>query len=445
MLKVIEAFAGVGSQRMALRNLGIEHEVVGIFEIDKFALKSYEAIHGDCPNLGDISKMKGEEVPDHDLFTYSFPCQDLSVAGKQEGLVEGTRSGLLYECEKIIEAKRPKYLLLENVKNLVGKKFKKDFDKWLDYLEGLGYNNYWKVLNAKDYQVPQNRERVFVVSVLKEYDKGYVFPKPVKLEKAIKDILEDEVDEKYYMNKPFELVDKGRIKAEFTEINFEQTKRIHGIDSYFQTLAARDRSCNNILVKARLTDYPYKQVNQILDDRGICVTLDTMQGGHREPKILCVGNVNPSGNGMNGNVFSSDGLSPTIITNKGEGLKIVKAERTPLKFLNRNGTKTGEDYCFCVDTCHTGGIKEYYKDYYRVRKLTPLECWRLMSFSDEDFYKAKNVGISNSQLYKQAGNSIVVKVLEGIFKNLFIDEMPLILDKEDVAREDGNCQLKWVI
>ena len=181
MLKVIEAFAGVGSQRMALRNLGIEHEVVGIFEIDKFALKSYEAIHGECPNLGDISKINVKDIPKHDLFTYSFPCQDLSVAGKQKGIVRGgTRSGLLYECEKIIEHCKPKYLLMENVKNLVGKKFKVQFDEWLAYLETLGYMNYWDVLNARDYDIPQNRERVFVVSILGEH-KPYEFPKPIKL------------------------------------------------------------------------------------------------------------------------------------------------------------------------------------------------------------------------------------------------------------------------
>ena len=135
-LKVFEAFAGVGTQRMALRNVGMEHKVVGISEIDPFALQSYEAIHGKTMNYGDITKINPLELPDFDLFTYSFPCQDLSSAGSQQGMVRGqTRSGLLYECEKIIEAKRPKYLLLENVKPLVGKKFKPYFDEWLIYLE----------------------------------------------------------------------------------------------------------------------------------------------------------------------------------------------------------------------------------------------------------------------------------------------------------------------
>ena len=149
---------------MALRNLGVEHEVVAISEIDKFAIKSYEAIHGQTRNLGDITKINTEDIPDHDLFTYSFPCQDISIAGKMRGLDKesGTRSSLLWECERIIKAKKPKYLLMENVKNLVGKKFKSYFEEWLKVLEDLGYSNYWRVLNSQDFNVPQNRERVFV-------------------------------------------------------------------------------------------------------------------------------------------------------------------------------------------------------------------------------------------------------------------------------------------
>ena len=247
MLRVFEAFAGYGSQSIALRNLGIEYEVVAISEIDKYAIKAYEAIHGPTNNLGDISKIDPKDIPDHDLFTYSFPCQDLSVAGKQAGLGKGTRSGLLYECEKIIEAKKPKYLLLENVKNLVGKKFKAQFDEWLDYLESLGYTNYWKVLNAKDYGVPQNRERVFVVSILGEH-KPYEFADKIPLDKCIADILEDEVDEKYYINKSFHLVDKGH-QAELDIKGQDCIKRAYGTDK-------------------------------------IAPTLTTMQGGMREPKIL---------------------------------------------------------------------------------------------------------------------------------------------------------------
>lgn len=201
MLRVFEAFAGIGTQRMALRNLGISHEVVAVAEIDKFAIKSYEAIHGPVNNLGDISKINPDNIPDHDLFTYSFPCQDISVAGKQAGLdIDiGTRSGLLWECQRVIATKKPKYLLMENVKNLVGKKHKPNFDKWLDWLESQGYTNYWQVLNAKDYGVPQNRERVFCVSILGDHE-PYIFPEKQELTIRLKDVLEEDVDEKYYLS-----------------------------------------------------------------------------------------------------------------------------------------------------------------------------------------------------------------------------------------------------
>ena len=378
MLKVFEALAGVGSQRMALRNLGIEHKVVGICEIDKFALKSYEAIHGDCPNFGDISKVNPNDLPNMDLFTYSFPCQDLSVAGKRKGLGEGTRSGLLYECEKIIEVKKPKYLLLENVKNLVGKKFKNDFDEWLKYLENLGYKNYWKVLNAKDYGVPQNRERVFVVSILND-KQGYEFPKPVNLIKCIKDILEDEVDEKFYMNKPFKFVNRKNEAAEL-EIRANRECRV------------------------------------VQDERMICPTLTTMGGGHREPKIIEVAKMTNINFDAESRVYSNNGIMATLQSRDCSG---------PKKIL----------------------VKDEYS--YRVRKLTPLECWRLMSFSDEDYYKAKNIGISNSQLYKQAGNSIVVKVLEGIFENLFLNKSKENEFKTTTVKfRNKNVeyeQLKWII
>ena len=307
-LRVFEAFAGYGSQSIALRNLGIEYEVVAISEIDKYAIKAYEAIHGPTNNLGDISKINSSDIPDHGLFTYSFPCQDLSVAGKQAGLGKGTRSGLLYECEKVIEAKKPKYLLLENVKNLVGKKFKPQFDEWLAYLESLGYTNYWKVLNAKDYGVPQNRERVFAVSILGDHE-PYKFADKIPLDKCIADILEDEVDEKYYINKPFHLVDKGH-QAELDIKGMDCIKRVYSTDK-------------------------------------VAPALTTMQGGLREPKIL-------------------------------ESLDC------------------------------------------RIRKLTPRECFRLMGMRDDDIDKIQAAGTSNTQQYKMAGNSIVVNVLEAIFKELFL-------------------------
>ena len=167
MIKVNELFAGIGAFKCALDNLDIPHEIVGISEIDKYAIASYNAMWGDTRNYGDISKI--EKLDYAALWTYGFPCQDISVAGKGAGIVKGeTRSGLLYEVERLLlESQKadelPKYLIMENVKNLVGKKFRADFKRWLDFLEELGYKNHWQVLNAKDYGIPQNREREYFV------------------------------------------------------------------------------------------------------------------------------------------------------------------------------------------------------------------------------------------------------------------------------------------
>lgn len=205
-IKVFESFAGYGSQAMALQRLkedypDFDYEVVGISEIDKYVLQAYEAVHGHYPNYGDISKIDWNNVPDFDLFTYSFPCQAISNAGKQEGFTEGsgTTSSLLWECRKAIQIKRPQFLLMENVKALTSKKFLPLFNEWLAELESYGYKNFWKVLNTKDFGIPQNRERTFCVSILADYA-HYEFPKPFPLELRIKDVLEENVDEKFYLS-----------------------------------------------------------------------------------------------------------------------------------------------------------------------------------------------------------------------------------------------------
>ena len=177
------------------------HTVVGISEIDKYAIQSYKAMHGEVTNFGDIREIKS--LPDADLWTYSFPCQDISVAGKGAGIKEGTRSGLLFEVERLLitaseKGNLPKYLLLENVKNLVSKKFKADFDRWLYFLSSLGYTNYWQILNAKDFGIPQNRERVFCVSIRGEH-KPFKFPEKRELKLRLRDMIDEVVDEKYYL------------------------------------------------------------------------------------------------------------------------------------------------------------------------------------------------------------------------------------------------------
>ena len=201
-LRVFTAFSGYDSQCMALDRIGIPYELVGWSEIDKFAIQAHNAVYPQYAdrNYGDISKIDWASVPDFDLFTYSSPCTDISNAGVQKGLEEGsgTRSSLLWECCKVIETKKPKYLLMENVKALVSKKFLPYYNKWEQYLAGFGYDNYCKVINATECGVPQNRERIFIVSIL-DNDKTFHFPEPYPLTKMLKDVLEQEVDDKYVL------------------------------------------------------------------------------------------------------------------------------------------------------------------------------------------------------------------------------------------------------
>lgn len=199
-VRVFEAFAGYGSQSMALENIGVWYDVVGISEIDKYAIKAYNATHKPTRNYGDISKINWSEVPDFDLFTYSFPCTDISNAGAQAGFEEGsgTRSSLLWECKRAVIEKRPRILLMENVKSITSKRFLPGLHKWQNFLYENGYTNFMQVLNAKDYGIPQNRERCFLVSIFG--DAWYDFPQPIPLERKLVDFLDDNVSDKYYLD-----------------------------------------------------------------------------------------------------------------------------------------------------------------------------------------------------------------------------------------------------
>lgn len=218
-LRVFEAFSGYGSQSMALRNIGVPHEVVGISDIDKYAVMGYNATHEPTKNYGDICNIDWTEVPDFDFFTYSFPCTDISNAGQQAGFEEGTgtRSSLLWECKKAIEAKHPKYLLMENVKAITSEKFLPGLLKWQEYLTRQGYTNFVEILNAKDYGVPQNRERCFIVSILG--DAWYNFPDPIPLTVRLKDVLEENVDEKYYL-------DQSRVDTFIANLDADKLKAL---------------------------------------------------------------------------------------------------------------------------------------------------------------------------------------------------------------------------
>ena len=226
-IRLIELFGGIGSQAMALRDLGADFETYKLVEFDKYAVQSYNAIHGTNFETVDIRNVRGVDLEIRErerytyLLTYSFPCTDLSVAGKMKGMSkeewesgESTRSGLLWEVERIFKElpdnELPQVLLMENVPQVHSDQNERDFNAWLDYLKSRGYFSFWEDLNAKDYGIPQNRDRCFCVSILDEEYTDFIFPKPIKLEKVMRDYLEDEVDEKYYLKSPKakELIDK---------------------------------------------------------------------------------------------------------------------------------------------------------------------------------------------------------------------------------------------
>lgn len=283
-LRLIELFAGIGSQTQALTNIGVPHTVVGISEIDKYAIQSYKAMHGEVTNFGDIREIKS--LPDADLWTYSFPCQDISVAGKGAGIKEGTRSGLLFEVERLLitaseNGNLPKYLLLENVKNLVSKKFKADFDRWLYFLSSLGYTNYWQILNAKDYGIPQNRERVFCVSIRGEH-KPFKFPEKRELKLRLRDMIDAVVDEKYYLK---ESTIRSIVNSSFNS----RRDSIRKGDDVAYTILARDFKGPQCVQVGEVVGGKWDKMHDIsrrvYEPDGISPTVHCQQGGNTELKI----------------------------------------------------------------------------------------------------------------------------------------------------------------
>ncbi len=479
-IRLIEHFAGIGSQAKALKNIGANFEHYRVIEFDEYAIASYNAIHNTNFAPLDITKITAKdlgivETDKYDyIMTYSFPCQDLSTAGKRKGMKKGsgTRSGLLWEVERLLnECKElPQILLMENVPQVIGEKNIQDFYKWQLFLEKLGYSSYFKLLNAKDYEIPQNRNRCFMVSILGDY--YYEFPRKRKLKLRLKDMLEDEVDEKYYLSDKMiaHLMDmtnrNGYVRGEKFNPHTLDNKYAYTIttnagsrptDNFImvdEPIIAASRGRNPQNPSDRTTGIPTKQRLEI-NSQGLCNTLTTVQKDNyviegyavaedtRNLKEKLADDLIESGTVKGGEIINHsytnskknpnsrleledfvetrDGIVPTLTTrpdtlgvvqqvgslefpkilddrDKGWGIKI--SDVCPTQRANRSGLK-------CIE-----------KDL-RIRKLTPKECWRLMGFDDEDFEKARKVN-SDAQLYKQAGNSIVVKVLERIFEEFIL-------------------------
>lgn len=421
-MRVLELFAGIGACSKALKRIGIDVEIVDAVEIDKYAIKSFNAIHGTNFEVQDIKEWD-KDLKDIDLITHGSPCQDFSIAGKQAGgdLGSETRSSLMYETIRIVGKIRPKYVLWENVKNILSKKHKHNFDAYIDTMNVLGYNSYYKVLDAKDYGVPQHRERIYTVSIRKDIDTGFVFPEPVELKLRLKDILEDEVDEKYYLSdKMINFFYKNEQVQKEKGNGFRFGVSDGNVVAKSVTTRAGSRMDDNFIKCIRIggifdTEKSKHQAGSVYDKEGLSPTLDVMQGGWRQPSIITVGNYMPSNHDAS-RIVDSNELAPTVKENHGTvtATNVLKSKDIRLKSLvdktkfeegkvlnmDLYNQTTNEDISQCLTEPHHNTQRLF--DGFRIRKLTPKECWRLMGFDDEDFEKAAGVPTSNTQLYKQA-------------------------------------------
>lgn len=374
-LTFIDFFSGVGGFRLGMEMAG--HRCVGHCEIDKYANKSYEAMHDIKEDewFGeDISRIRAEELPRADVWCAGFPCQDISIGGKKLGF-KGDRSSLFFRITRLIrdtkEEDRPKYLFIENVKNFFSVNGGFDFLKFQVELAEVGYDVEWQLLNSKDFGVPQNRERVFIIGHLRGRSGRKVFPIG-GVSRAIKVPQLACGDYRY---------DKGL------------RLRYSGVSPCLCASAKKMVSRNDL-----------------------------------SSSIFVVGNINPSKKGMGGRVVDSIGISPTLTVNKGIGEKILVRENTKLgykaaehgdsinlAYMNSENrrARVGKQIVNTLTTSCSHGVLLSG----RVRRLTPLECWRLQGWPDEYFYKAASV-CSNTQLYKQAGNGVTVSVIYEIAKKL---------------------------
>ena len=336
-LRVLSLFSGIGAPEKALQRLGVNYELVNYCEIDKYASKSYSVIHGISEelNLGDITKIDINKLSDFDLLTHGSPCQDFSAVGKQAGgdIGSETRSSLMWNTVEIIRHKKPKYVIWENVKNVLSKTHRHNFEKYIKELNELGYTSYHNILNASDYGIPQHRQRLFVISILNDTH-GFEFPTPLKLTTKLKDLLEDDVDEKYNLK---------RTKDFFIKNSLDMESKGNG----------------------------FRFAPHIKQNANISCCITTRAGGRMDDNFILD----------------------------------IPSDKLKYEFSLSSGNKEFLDQKWIENL--------------KIRKLTPKECWRLMGFDDCDIDKCIAANISNTQLYKQAGNSIVVNVLEAIFKNLF--------------------------
>lgn len=435
MADFLDLCSGIGAFRMAAEQLN--HCSLGYAEIDKFPRKSYEAIYDtkDEWSAWDLKEVPNEEWEKFkggvDFITAGFPCQSFSVAGKGLGF-QDTRGTVFFEIARAIKYTSPTYFILENVKNLISHDKGKTIDTIIKTLNDLGYTIDYTILNSKYFGVPQNRERTFIVGVKNGKTEAWRIEGTNALAKSKRRIASyswsktfnfDWPDNSTVMNQLIDVLEKEEDIPKNLYLSPEKTKTL------IESILKRDEKLGrtDALRMLGLLDIKGQDnVRRVYDPLGISPTLTTMGGGNREPKILVAGNVNPSGRGMNGQVYQAEeGVSPTLSTNKGEGVKIaycpiINPSKVEVRQDGRRLKNDGEEM-FTLTASDRHGLVIYEKkpqvSDYVVRKLTPKECWRLQAFPDWAYNKAAEVN-SATQLYKQAGNAVTVTVAYEVIKRL---------------------------
>lgn len=419
-MKFIDIFAGIGGFRSGLEKAG--HQCVGYVEWDKYARKSYQAIYdteGEY-TAHDIKEVKGIELPEADIWTFGSPCQDISIAGKQKGIVKGGRSSMFFEVIRCLEERiggektLPSILIMENVKALLSSNGGWDFARVIIEMDKVGYDAEWAVLNSSDV-VPQNRERVYIIGHLRGTSTRQVFP----IRRQGTDLVRTNPKIGVVGNtsstdyKSQNVISSNGISPTLTATDYKHPKQV------------AVRQVGNIVKQAGFSN---PQRGRIYSANGISPTLNTVQGGGLEPKVLIerpLKGLTKNGWHFEQNVFSTNSIAATLKAAGGSG-NIPKIAYRPCltpdrinKRQNGRRFKNCEDPAFTLTSQDRHGVLIESDRALAIRKLTPKECWRLQGFSDDQFEKAKQAGVSNSQLYKQAGNAVTVDVVEQIGKRLW--------------------------
>jgi len=399
MIKVGTDFSGIGSPESALKRLGLDIEEVFACEIDKFARASFSELHNPTTFYNDITTRNHSEVPQLDLYVAGFPCQSFSLAGKRGGF-EDTRGTLFFNVAEFIKENQPNCFVLENVRGLVSHDKGRTFQTIIDILSngggsvngqvgldtidnGLGYHIYYKILNTKNFGIPQNRERIFIVGF--KYWREFNFPKEFPLDITLKDLLEDDVPEKYYLSQ--KMID-----------GFNRHKERHedkGTGFKWQPKSGDDIA------------------NCLRANAALCPTDNSVIVHNLHPRC------GDPKKGGTGHLSKTDGIAYCLDAANSIAVELPKIIGYT---RDKNGEVSSRHLKDEANTLHSatggGGNTDQFVYNKQIRRLTPLETWKLQGFTDEEFWKAQKVN-SDTQLYKQAGNSITVNVLVQLFKKIY--------------------------